>query len=261
MQPLGNYFARIKVGTDTVTANKDMDFSKAHHFVLGYTNNLSANWHFKTEVYYQSLYNIPVTSGRNTSFSMLNQDDDYVIDKLQNTGKGKNYGVEFTVERSWNELFYMIATASLYESKYLPSDQIWRNTRFNSNTGFTFLSGKEWALQHLKRPTSFSLDIKMVQNGGVRVTPIDLGKSIQQKKTVLNSSRIYEEKLPSFFRVDLQAAWKTQFRRMTLSVLAGVQNLTDHLNPTSQSYEPATNSITYKYLLRRIPLFGVKADF
>ncbi|MGE5519481.1 MAG: hypothetical protein ACM3VS_06080, partial [Candidatus Dadabacteria bacterium] len=261
MQPLGNYFARVRVGTDTITANKGMDLSKAHHLVFGYTNHLSINWYFKTELYYQWLYNIPVTAGRSTSFSMMNQDDDYVIDKLQNTGKGKNYGVELTVERSWNDLFYMIATASLYQSKYLPSDNVWRNTRFNSNTGFTFLTGKEWMFKNTKRPTSFTADIRLVQNGGVRVTPIDLVKSIQQKKTVFDNTRIYGEKLQDFFRADLQVAWKTQFRRMTFSVLAGVQNLTDHDNPTSHSFDAITNKITYKYLLGRIPLFAIKADF
>jgi outer membrane receptor protein involved in Fe transport len=237
-----------------------MDFSKAHHYVISYDNQIAANWHIKAECYYQSLYSIPVTSNRKTNFSLVNMEDNYVIDVLSNKGKGKNYGIELSLERSWNDLFYLLATISLYQSKYLPSDDIWRDTRYNSNTAYTLLAGKEWMLGGKKSPSSFSLDIKMVQNGGVRVTPIDLIKSIQQRKTVFDNSRLYEEKLKNFFRLDAQAAWKIQFHKMTGSAIVGVQNLTDHKNPIQHSFDPATNSITYKYLLGRIPVFGFKID-
>jgi hypothetical protein len=148
----------------------------------------------------------------------------------------------------------------LYESKYLPSDKIWRNTRFNSNRTFTFLMGKEWNLKG-KHSSIFSMDLKMIYAGGVRVTPIDLAKSITQKTTVLDNTRIYEDKLSTIFRVDFQTEWKVQYGKRTGSLILGVQNLLNRKNPVSQSYDPVTKQIKYGYLLGLIPVIGYKVDF
>ncbi len=260
IQPLGNYFARIRVGTDTLQPNKSLSFSRAAHYVFGYSIQLAPNWNLKTEIYYQWLYAIPVSAFAKTSFSMINQDDDFAIEALNNTGNGKNYGLEITLDRYWNDQFYLLSSLSLYESKYFPSDKIWRNTRFNSNSTFTFLMGKEWKLKG-KHSSTFSADIKMVYAGGVRVTPIDLPKSIAQKTTVLDNSRVYEDKLSKIFRIDFQTEWKVQYGKKTGSLILGVQNLFNRKNPVSQSYDQATKQIKYGYLLGLIPVIGYKVDF
>ncbi len=260
IQPLGNYFARIRVGTDTIQPNKILSFSRATHYVVGYSIQLTPNWNLKTEVYYQWLYAIPVSALTKTSFSMINQDDDYAIEALSNKGNGKNYGLEITLERYWNDQFYLLSSLSLYESKYLPSDKIWRNTRFNSNSTFTFLMGKEWNLKG-KHTSTFSVDLKMIYAGGVRVTPIDLPKSIAQKATVLDNNRIYEDKLNNIFRIDFQTEWKVQYGKKTGSLILGVQNLLNQKNPVSQSYDPVSKQIKYSYLLGLIPVIGYKVDF
>ncbi len=259
IQPLGNYFARIKVGADSIQPNKTLDFSKSNHFVIGYSKQLAPNWNVKAELYYQSLFNIPITANKFTSFSVINMDDDFAIETLTNKGRGENYGLELTLERYWTDQFYLLATASLYESSYLPSDNIWRNTRYNSNNAWTFLIGKEWNLK-VKRPSTISLDIKMIHNGGVRVTPINLAQSIIQKTTVLNNSNIYGDKLPALFRMDVQTEWKVQYKKMTGSLIAGVQNITNRQNPVNQTYDPALGKIRYTYLLGLIPVIGYKVD-
>lgn len=260
IQPLGNYFARIKVGNDSIQPNKNLDFSKAGHYVVGYSFQFEENWNFKLEGYYQSLFNIPVSASTLTSFSLINQEDNYVIAALNNKGKGKNYGVELTLERFWNDQFYFLSTLSLYQSKYQASDLIWRNTRFNSNSIFSVTTGKEWNLRAMKNST-IAIDLKITNYGGVRVTPINLSQSIIRRTTVLDNTRIYEEKLPNIFRVDLQLQWKTNYNKMTGSFIAGVQNLTNRKNPVSQSYDPLTRGIRYNYLLGLIPVVGYKVDF
>lgn len=260
IQPLGNYFARIKVGTDSLQPNRNLGFSRAAHYVVGYAIQFAPNWNFKTELYYQWLFDIPVSALAKTSFSMINQDDDFAIEALNNKGNGKNYGIELTLERFWNDQFYLLSSLSLYQSTYLPSDKIWRNTRFNSNTTFTFLMGKEWKLKS-KRASTISADIKTVYAGGVRVTPIDLPRSIAQRTTVLNSNRIYEEKLNNIFRLDIQTEWRVQYGKKTGSLILGVQNLTNQKNQVSQSYDPVNKQIRYSYLLGLIPVVGYKVDF
>lgn len=259
IQPLGNYFARIRVGNDTITPNKDLGFSRAIHYVLGYAIQLSPNWNLRTEAYYQWLYRIPVQASRISSYSVINLEDNYAIEILANRGRGQNYGLELTLDRYWNDQFYLLSTLSLYQSTYKPSDGIWRDTRYNSNTSFTFLLGKEWTFK-TKRPSSLGLDIKLISGGGVRVTPIDLPKSILQKTTVLVPSRIYGEKMKSIFRLDVQMEWKLQYSKMTGSFILGVQNALNTKNRVSQRFDASTGRIAYSYLLGRIPVFGFRFD-
>jgi hypothetical protein len=94
----------------------------------------------------------------------------------------------------------------------------------------------------------------------VRVTPIDLPKSILQKTTVLVPSKIYGEKLKSIFRLDVQMEWKLQYSKMTGSFILGVQNALNTKNRVSQRFDAATGRIAYSYLLGRIPVFGFRFD-
>jgi hypothetical protein len=78
---------------------------------------------------------------------------------------------------------------------------------------------------------------------------------------VLDNNRIYEDKLPNIFRIDLQMQWKINYTKMTGSFIAGVQNLTNQKNPISQYYDPIMSGIKYNYLLGLIPVIGYKIDF
>lgn len=259
VQPLGNYFARVKVGNDTVQPNRGMGFSRADHYVVGYAYPLSTNWNFKAEVYFQRLYDIPVHALRASSFSMVNQDEDYAIEPLTNRGTARNAGVELTLERFWNDQMYFLGTLSLYDSKYRGSDGVWRNTRYNSNAMSTFLAGREWVLKG-RRTHTLAVDLKVMYGGGVRVTPIDLPKSIALRRQVQETDRLYEGKLEPFSRTDLQCEWRVQYGRRTGALILGVQNLLGSRNPYRQYYDAGSQTLRYSYLLGRIPVFGYRMD-
>lgn len=259
VQPLGNYFARIRVGNDTIEPNRGLAPSRADHLVLGYAHRIDKDWNFRTELYHQRLFDIPVSAARPSSFSLINQEDDFVIEALANTGRGRNLGMEFTLERYRNDDFYLLTTMSLYGSRYLPSDGEWRSTRFNSNFGMTFLAGREWQLKR-RRPVTFTWDVKCFFSGGVRVTPIDLPRSIAYRRTILDDTRIYGDKLDPISRVDMQLEWRVQYGSRTGSFILGVQNLFNRRNPVRHYYDPASQSVKYSYLLGRLPVVGYRVD-
>ena len=100
MESLINYYA---INTDDpdnpMMYNKNLDFSKARHYVLGYNNMLTQNLLLKAEVYYQDLYNIPVEDDPFSSYSLINSVQGYTTRRLVNKGTGYNYGIELTLER------------------------------------------------------------------------------------------------------------------------------------------------------------------
>ncbi|RYF61731.1 MAG: TonB-dependent receptor, partial [Comamonadaceae bacterium] len=134
LQPWGVYFAQVEeAGGMVSTPNKSLGLTKSHHFVLSHQYRLGKNLRLKTELYYQHLLNVPISIYDTSSFSVLNVENDYITDPLVNTGKGKNYGIEISLEKYLDNRFYFMLSNSLYQSKYTAADGRERDTRFNGH--------------------------------------------------------------------------------------------------------------------------------
>ncbi len=67
-----NYFTKIPQADGSFTEpNKNLGLLKAHHYVLGYENRLTKNLMGKIELYYQSLYNLPVENNDTSYYCTL----------------------------------------------------------------------------------------------------------------------------------------------------------------------------------------------
>jgi hypothetical protein len=155
LQPMYIYFLQMKnaQGQDYLP-NTHIGFNKTHHFVLGGDYQLNATLHFKAEVYYQSLFNIPQEI-KTSAYTPLNQGASFNFifpGPLENKGRGRNMGLDLTLEKYFSGQFYILSTASLYQSQYKGSDAKWRNTDFNGRYNLNVLSGKEWIVGKQKSP-------------------------------------------------------------------------------------------------------------
>lgn len=196
LERLNYYFSKNNSERNTAI-NKNLDFTKAHHFVLGYDLSISENLHFKAETYYQHLYDVPVV--KDSSFSFINLVNDWFFNqKLENTGLGRNYGIDLSLDKYLTNGFYYSITASLFNSEYQGGDKIWRNTRFNRNYLFNFLVGKEWAWGKSKQKT-FGANIRFSYQGGDRYSPINAIASTKKQAVVFDETRAFSNQLtPSF---------------------------------------------------------------
>ncbi len=63
MQPINVYFLQTQNADGTISYNNEgLDFTKSHHFVVGYDVNPFKDWRVKAELYYQYLYDVPVNT-------------------------------------------------------------------------------------------------------------------------------------------------------------------------------------------------------
>lgn len=264
MQPINVYFLQsTDANGNTVYNNKNLDFTKSHHFVLGYNIQPSSDWRIKTEVYYQSIYNVPISIS-SSSYSMLNTGSTFktdLTDSLVNNGTGKNYGIELTIEKFFSKGYYGLFTSSLYSSKYTASDGVERNTAFNGRYVFNILGGKEWKLGKAKR-NKVSTDIKFTNAGGRAYTPIDLTSSNSIGREVL-SSNLYSDYYQTYYRLDFKAGFTLNSRKRKLShtFSLDLQNVTNHKNVFSQSYDDRSQSISTTYQLGFFPNVVYKLQF
>ncbi|KAK6021514.1 RNA polymerase sigma-70 factor, partial [Ostertagia ostertagi] len=143
-------------------------------------DRLAKNTQLKAELYYQRLFNVPIATHDTSTLSALNVEYEYITDPLVNKGKGRNYGVEISLERYLQNNFYFTLSNSIYQSKYTAADGVERNTRFNGNYIVTLLSGKDFIIE--RKSKTIGVNIKSIYAGGLRTTPIDLEASRQAVK-------------------------------------------------------------------------------
>ncbi len=266
MQPTDVYFYRsLKPDGSYDQSNKDLDFTRSHHFVFGYEVLPAKDWRVKTEIYYQLLRNVPVTVA-SSSFSMLNTGASFNPNSegyLINDGIGRNYGAELTIEKFFSKGYYGLITGTLYESKYTGSDDIERNTAFNGKYVYNVLLGKEFKFGNAKR-NAFSIDLKMTQAGGRHYTPVDLAASQAAREQVLKGDEYaFTERNPDFFRMDVKAGvtLNSKKRKLSHSLFFDIQNVTNNKNVFAQRYNQVTKSVNTAYQIGLFPNFVYKVQF
>ena len=264
MQPINVYFLQsTDANGTTVYNNKNLDFTKSHHVVLGYNIQPFNDWRIKSEVYYQSIYNVPVTSF-SSSYSMLNTGSTFktdLQDSLVNSGTGENYGMELTLEKFFSKGYYGLFTSSIYSSKYVGSDGIERNSAFNGKYVFNILAGKEWKVGAQKR-NKFSADIKFTNAGGRAYTPIDLTASNATGREQL-SKDAYSSYYDNYYRLDVKVGFvlNSSKRKLSQSFSLDLQNVTDHDNVFSMSFDNRRQSLNTTYQLGFFPNVIYKLQF
>ncbi|MBI1306357.1 MAG: TonB-dependent receptor [Bacteroidetes bacterium] len=250
------------------TANQDVTLMRSLHFVLSHDVSINRNSRLKIETYYQHLFNIPVDRGDWPSYSMLNQGTDFGVqftDSLVNKGTGRNYGIEFTLERFLSKGFYFLNTISLYRSLYTDYTGAEHSTAFDGKYAMNLLGGKEFYFKQretksgFKKP-SLTVDIKAMINGGKRYTPIDVSKSVEQVKTVYTDD-IYGAKYKDYTRLDIRIAYKVQTKKITQEWGIDIQNVTNHQNIFTQRFDPATGKTYYSYQTGILPIGIYRATF
>lgn len=221
LEKLNYYFAKnIQYGNTTV--NKNIDFTKAHHFVLGYDLNISQNLHLKVELYYQHLFNVPVM--KDSSFSFINLTNDWFFNsKLENTGVGRNYGIDLSLDKYLTKGFYYSFTSSIFNSEYQGGDKIWRSTRFNRNYTFNFLTGKEWTFGKNKHKT-FGVNVRLSYQGGDRYSPVNPAQSTLNQDVVFDETKAFSQQLSPSLTTHFTLMYRVNKRKTTRELALKVLN-------------------------------------
>lgn len=257
-------FASRPTGDVTGPSNRRLGFTRAHHTVLAYDCRLSDNLRLKVETYYQSLFNVPVSADSTNSFSLINYvDGGATTQRLVNTGTGRNYGLELTLEQFLHNGVYFLLSSSLYRSEYRGSDHVWRSSRFDGRHATSFLAGKEITTgsQGMFKNGTIGLNIKLLYYGGYRETPIDLETSRLRGETIRYDDQAYTLQLPNYFRTDVRLSWKKNRLHTTHTLSLDIQNVTNRQNVFGQYFDAQTGVTRTGYQTGLLPILSYRVAF
>ncbi len=240
----------------------DLDFSKSQHFILGYNTQFATNWNLKFEAYYQDLYDIPVETKPST-FSTLNLGASYYNgtqdnDSLVNNGLGQNYGVEVTIEKYLSNHWYLLVTSSIFDSKYKPSDGIWRHTVFASNYAVNGLLGFDFPIG---QRSSLDFNFRIVWSGGLRTLYVDEEASMAAGVVIYDDAKAYSERNKDYLKADTKFTFKHNMKGLTFEVGVDLVNVTDRDNIFSSTFDPETGKYSYTYQQGFLPTAMVRLVF
>ena len=244
------------------TYNKDIGLTRNNHIVMGYDLSLGQSMRLKAESYYQFLHNIPVEI-MPSGFSLINAGSGFsrfFPEPLENTGVGRNYGVEVTLEKFFSSNYYFLITGSLYNSEYKGSDAVWRNTTFNGNYTLNALFAKEFKFTR----SSLNIGGKVTTAGGRRYGDVDLDATLSNQEIVYQTnSNLNEYQFRPYFRADMKVNYRFNTNKITHELAIDFVNIFNTRNILTLTYVPdeSVDFTREDYQLGFLPLFYYRIDF
>lgn len=261
VEPLKIYFYQINLPDEIVLPNKNLKFSKAHHFVIGYDYFINPNLRIKIEPYFQYLYNIPVIA--DSTWSMINFEQEFAFDKsLVSEGTATNIGIDFTFERFLKNNFYYLATASFFDSKYTGGNGKTYNSRFNKNFVITVLGGKEFVFSKKTDKTQIlGLNLRATIAGGHRIVPVDEELSMQQQEIYYDWSNPYVGQNPIDFFLDITILYRKNKKKYSSVWAIQIKNATASSSNYLYQYNLKENKIENTSQVIVVPNISYRIEF
>jgi hypothetical protein len=260
LQPGYLYFYRNE--TTGHMMNRGIGLSKSHHFVIAYDRSIGNSIRFRSEVYHQYLFNVPVTA-EPSAFSLINSGAGFqrlFPDSLVNKGLGRNSGIELTIERPFKKGYYFLLTASLFDADYRGSDGIWRNTSFNGHFALNALLSKEFSI---KDRSVITVGGKVTATGGRWYGNVDREASDAAQEIVFEDATMNTRQFRPYFRTDLKLGYRWNRPKVMHEFGVDLINLTGQRNILTLTYapgHPTGDPIREEYQLGFLPIFYYKLE-
>lgn len=243
LEPLSYYFAKGESGLVSASLSP----TKSAQGVIGYEKLFDGRLKFKTEAYYQHLYNVPVSADPAYNFSLLNVSDIMAINSsayqsLVNKGKGKNYGIEASLEKSLSKGYYFMISSSLSDSKFRALSGEEFNSTYNTRYAGNVVAGKEWATGKNSK-NMFGLNGKVIYAGGRKYSPILAAETFRLDEEVIDQSKVNSLTADAYMRVDFSASYRINRKKATHFILLDIQNLLNRENNTGLFYNQSKQKI------------------
>jgi hypothetical protein len=203
--------------------NQTLGLTKSHQVNLSYKTATSTGLKFMSQIFYQHLFDVPVGQLSESYFSTLNLIEENAPDFLIQEGTGQNYGIDLSIEKSFQKQHYFLFGGSYYNSTYTTFDDRTYDTRFSGNYTINALYGKEWTKTTKNR--TIGVNTRLLYLGGLREHAIDEQASAYAYETVYDYTNPFSEKLADYFRIDLRVSFRKNKPGYTRTFAIDIQNL------------------------------------
>ena len=237
--------------------------TKSQQITAAFQHQFDRGLLFKTEIYHQHLTDVPVSARAGSTFSILNNIENFrpLPDTLTNTGKGRNYGLDILLERPIANNYFARLGGSLYRSLYTDNSGRERSTRFDGRYLVNATLGREKAKSKAAKTVILGYSTRLSWYGGFRQTPIDEAASADRGYTVFEETNPNAIQLKDYYRIDFRIYWKWNKPNRSSTFSIDIQNITNRKNEAFLYFDQVQQQVVTREQLGLIPLLSWRVEF
>lgn len=247
--PLGNYY--------TDDSNLMLPSMESNQYVLSFTRTWADRFKFSAEAYYNSLDNIPVARDSSIHYWMLNDLVGYSKYELDGIGKGRNYGLDLSIEQFFYKGIFFLASMSLYKSEYNLDGNEYYSSRYDGRFNTSFMLGKE-----------FNLDKKIIQlsfrnlfYGGQWYKDPDVAITTVIQEYYEDVSIPLGRQSKNYWRSDFRFSFRKNNDKNSWLLSLDIQNMFNVNNTRNEIWNIATQEFEFKKQAGIIPVVSFQIDY
>lgn len=214
--------------------NKDADYTKSTHYVLGGEYLPKPDLRFTLEGFYKDYSNYPVSV--RDGISLANQGGDFGSignEKVMTNGEGRAYGLEFYLQKKLTGSVFSVFSYTYVVSEFAGADGEFVSSAWDYRHLISGLLGKKFR-------KGWEAGMKYRFAGGSPYTPFDLEASRRNYLSlgtgILDYSRLNTQRLDPFSQLDIRIDKKWNFKRVTLDLFLDVTNVLASKSPGFDRY-------------------------
>lgn len=248
--PIGSYYSQPE--------NIELELMQSIQANLAYSLNLKRQYKISLELYYQYLSNIPIASDEELHYWMLNDLVGFSKQTLSSDGLGKNYGMELSLEKYFNEGFFLLSSLALYKSEYSLGDDDYFSSKYDGTFNTSLMMGKEVMF---KSGSMLQVSFRNIYYGGLRYSPpnAQISESIQDFYLDYTSPLTRQNK--AYLRSDLRLSFRKNKKASSWILALDVQNLLNINNTKGEFWNLKSNRFEYESQAGIIPVLSFQLDY
>jgi hypothetical protein len=226
--------------------NRDMEYLRSDHYVLGLQYLPKESLRFTLEGFYKDYSQVPVSVRR--GISLANEGGTFLTvgnEDVISVGEGRTFGFEFFAQQKLVKNVFVVFSYTFFRSQFAGLDGE--------------LISSSWDFRHLvsgilgvKLKRGWELGLKYRYAGGVPFTPFDLDASQLNYQIlgvgVLDDSQLNSLRLRPFNQFDLRIDKRINFSKSSLNLYFDVQNalVTANENPPNYTFARTEDNSGFK---------------
>ena len=181
-------------------------------------------------------------------------------DPLVNQGKGRNLGIDFTLEKYFDGSAYYLITTSLFRSEYETSTGEVYPTRYDKGYVVNILTGKELVFERNNRHT-LRFNGRFTVAGGNKITPVDADRSLQARTVYYDWTSPYSSQNPTDYFLDASVSWRRDYKKVAGIFALEVKNLLGNPSGYNWTYNYKAQEVEKQSVVVVMPNISYRIEF
>ncbi len=229
----------------------------AYHYILGAGLLLTDATKLTVEGYYKKYDNFPMDPSQPQLFVV---DDafygDYYhsYDALVDEGRARAWGIEVTLQKKLVRGMYGMISGSYFKFRYRDLNGVWHDRVIDNR----FLFGVEGGYKPNNR---WEFSVRWILAGGLPYTPLDSVASSTINRSILDSTRVNQERYPEYHTMNLRTDRRFHFSGSNLILYFSVWNIYNRQNVSSYYWNEIEQKQDAIYQWSLLPVLGMEFEF